>query len=259
MPAGDTGGGPAPQTDRVVLVTGAASGIGRATALRFARDGLRVACVDVAEDALAATVATIEADGGTALCLPGDVGLEETAQRSVAAVVRAWGALDVLANVAGIGHFCPSDEETTAAWDRIVGVNLTGTFFMCREALPHLVERRGAIVNVASIAALRGNAFGAAYSASKGGVVALTRTLACEYAARGVRVNAVCPGGVLTPIMGSFVLPDDVDPQLRARIIPLTGQLLEPDEIANAIAFLSSDDMRSTTGSVLVVDGGTVA
>ena len=130
---------------------------------------------------------------------------------------------------------------------------------MCRECLPHLLETKGAIVNVASIAGLTGHAYGAAYSASKGGLISLTKTLACEYASRGVRVNAICPGGVMTPIVDGFTLPEGAEEQLLMRILPLTGEMIDPSEIANAIAFLSSDTLRNATGAVLTVDGGTVA
>lgn len=245
--------------DRAVLVTGAASGIGRATALHYANDGLRVACFDLAEDGVAETVSMINDAGGRAIAFSGDVGDETTVNATVASTVDAFGGLDVLANVAGIGHFENSHQEETSWWDRILRVNLTGTFLMCRAAIPHLLETKGAIVNVASVAGLKGHAYGAAYSASKGGVIAMTRTLAIEYATRGLRVNAICPGGVMTPIVNSFGYPDGAEDQLFARIIPVTGNMIEPEEIARAIAFLSSNDMRNATGTILVVDGGTTA
>lgn len=245
--------------NRAVLVTGAASGIGRATALRFGADGLRVACFDVAADGVEETRKLIEDAGGEAIAFCGDVGDETTVNETVAATVDAFGVLDVLANVAGIGHFENTHQEDTSWWDRILRVNLTGTFLMARAAVPHLLETKGALVNVASVAGLKGHAYGAAYSASKGGVVAMTRTLAVEYATRGLRVNAICPGGVMTPIVNSFGYPDAAEDQLFARIIPATGNLIEPDEIARAIAFLASDEMRNMTGTILVVDGGTTA
>lgn len=245
--------------NRVALVTGAASGIGRAAAVHFGRDGLRVACFDLAKEGVEETKAMIVGAGGEAIAIGGDVGDEEVVRKAVATTVDAFGGLDVLANVAGIGHFRRSEEEGLDAWNRIIRVNLTGTFMMCREALPHLLDTKGAIVNVASIAGLTGHAYGASYSASKGGVVALTRTLACEYATRGVRINALCPGGVMTPIVNSFEFPEGAEPHLLSRIVPLTGNMIEPEEIANAIAFLASNDMRNATGTVLVVDGGTVA
>ena len=244
---------------RVALVTGAASGIGRATAVRYGSDGLRVACFDLDEGGLKETVATITEAGGEAIAIHGDVGDEDTVRSVVATTVETFGGLDVLANVAGIGHFRRSEEETLDGWNRILRVNLTGAYLMCRESLPHLLKTKGAIVNVASIAGLTGHAYGAAYSASKGGLISLTKTLACEYASRGVRVNAICPGGVMTPIVDGFTLPDGAEEQLLMRILPLTGEMIDPSEIANAIAFLSSDTLRNATGAVLTVDGGTVA
>jgi NAD(P)-dependent dehydrogenase (short-subunit alcohol dehydrogenase family) len=243
---------------RAALVTGAASGIGRATALRFGSKGLRVGCFDLDKTGVEETAAAVRDAGGEAVAFDGDVCDEMTTKAVVAGVVDAFGSLDVLANVAGIGHFRHSEDEAQADWSRIVGVNLTGTFLMCRDAMPALVASHGVIVNVASIAGLTGHAYGAAYSASKGGVVSLTKTLAVEFASRDVRVNAVCPGGVMTPIINSFMPPEDAEASLVERIAPLMGRFIEPDEIATAIEFLASQDMPNLTGAVLVVDGATV-
>ncbi|MCZ7530060.1 MAG: SDR family oxidoreductase [Acidimicrobiia bacterium] len=250
---------PANAEDRVALVTGAASGIGRATAYRFASDGARVGCFDLDGAGVQQTAATIRDDGGEAFVVEGDVSDEVDAKAAVALTLEHFGAIDVLANVAGIGHFRHSAEESLDDWNRIVGVNLTGTFLMCRNALPALLERRGVIVNVASIAGLGAHPYAVAYSASKAGVIALTKTLAAEFAAAGLRVNAVAPGGVLTPILESFTPPEGTDDQLMGRAVPLNGMFVEPEEIANAIAFLSSETMPNTTGTVLVVDGATSA
>lgn len=254
------GGEAAPGKDRenpVALVTGAASGIGRATSLRLAEDGLRISCFDLDAAGVEETVASVVEAGGEALMIAGSVTDEVAAKDAVATTVEHFGSLDVLANVAGVGHYCHATEESLEAWNRTIEVNLTGTFLMCRSALPELIERGGAIVNVASIAGLAGHAYGAAYSASKGGVVAFSKTLAAEYASRGVRVNLVCPGGVLTPLLSNFVPPDDADPDLVSRAVPLTKTLLDPLEIANAIAFFASA-MPNTTGATLVIDGGTI-
>lgn len=245
--------------DRVALVTGAASGIGRATALRFGSDGARVSCFDLDEAGAQETATTIRDGGGDAFVIGGDVADEVDAKAAVATTLEHFGAIDVLANVAGIGHFRHTAEESLDDWNHIVGVNLTGTFLMCQNALSALLERRGSIVNVASIAGLGAHPYAAAYSASKAGVVALTKTLAAEYAAAGLRVNAVAPGGVLTPILESFTPPEGADDQLMGRAVPLNGMFVEPEEIAHAIAFLSSNTMPNTTGTVLVIDGATSA
>ncbi len=241
----------------VALVTGAASGIGEATALRLAEDDYRISCFDLDAAGVQATVDTITQRGGKAFAIKGSVTEEADANNAVASTVEHFGSLDVLANVAGVGHYSHAIDETLDEWNRTIGINLTGTFLMCRAALPELIERGGAIVNVASIAGLKGHAYGAAYSASKGGVVAFSNTLAAEYASKGVRVNLVCPGGVLTPLLSNFTPPDDADPDLVARAVPLTKTLLDPVEIANAIAFFASA-MPNTTGATLVIDGGTI-
>lgn len=243
---------------RVALVTGAASGIGRATALRLGAAGTKVACFDLDAVGVKETAAAICEAGGEAIAFDGNVCDESTTKSVVEGTLAEYGRLDVLANVAGVGHYRHLQEESLSDWNRVVGVNLTGTFLMCRDAMGALVETHGAIVNVGSIAAMAGHPWGAAYSASKGGVVALTKTLAAEFAPRDVRVNAVCPGGVDTPILAGFIPPDDAADALLGRAIPLMGRFLDPDEIARAIEFLSSEGMPNLTGAVLVVDGGTV-
>ncbi len=243
---------------RVALVTGAASGIGQATALRFGGDGLKVACFDLDAGGVQATADQIRDAGGDAVAFDGNVCDEVATKAVVEDTLGHFGRLDVLANVAGVGHYRHSQDESLADWNRVLGVNLTGTFLMCRDAMAALVESHGAIVNVGSIAAVAAHAYGAAYSASKGGVVALTKTLAAEFASRDVRVNAVCPGGVMTPILGGFIPPEGADDTLVGRAVPLMGRFLDPDEIARAIEFLASESMPTLTGAVLVVDGGTV-
>ncbi len=245
--------------DRVALVTGAASGIGRAAAIRIAGDGLRVGCFDIDRAGTEETAAAICDAGGEALAITGSVTDEIAAKAAVASTVECFGSLDVLANVAGIGHYRHTAEESLEAWNRILETNLTGTFLMCRSALPELLDGGGAIVNVGSVAGVSAHAYAAAYSASKGGVIALSKTLAAEYAMQGVRVNVVCPGGVLTPLLSNFTPPDGADSELVARAVPLTRTLLDPDEVASAIAFFALGSMPNTTGAVLLVDGGTAA
>jgi len=175
-------------------------------------------------------------------------------------VASSLGRPDVLCNVAGIGTFVHTTDMTLPQWDRIIGVNLTGTFLMIRGVLPHMLDPNpgGSIVNVASTAGFVGSAYSAAYCASKGGVVMLTKALAIEYADKGVRVNAVAPGGVDTPLIANFGLPQGGDPKHFQRIMSRMG-MCTPDQVAAAIAFLASDESSYTTGAVLAVDGGVTA
>lgn len=239
-----------------MLVTGAASGIGRATAKRFGAGGARLCCFDIDEAGAEATAAAIREGGGDAFSCCGDVSSEVDTKAAVNAALERFGKLDVLANVAGIGHFRHTEEESTEEWNRILGVNLTGAFLMARDAIPALLDTRGVIVNVASVAGLAAHPYAAAYGASKGGVVLLTKTLALEYASRGLRVNAVCPSGVITPILDQFTRPDVAEEPLFMRIVAPNGNLIEPEEIACAIEFLASPEMPNMTGAVVVVDGG---
>jgi NAD(P)-dependent dehydrogenase (short-subunit alcohol dehydrogenase family) len=170
-----------------------------------------------------------------------------------AAVAHGGGRLDVLVNCAGILRFTHTHEETLEAWNRILAVNLTGTFLVCRAALPQLVASRGAIVLMSSTAALKAHPWAAAYSASKGGVQALTLALAVEYGKQGVRVNCVCAGAIETPIKQAFKLPEGADAKLLNRIMPLT-RFGPPEDCAAAIAFLASDDARHVNGEFLRVD-----
>jgi NAD(P)-dependent dehydrogenase (short-subunit alcohol dehydrogenase family) len=169
------------------------------------------------------------------------------------------GRPDVLCNVAGIGTFAHTTEMALEKWNQILAVNLTGTFLMVREVLPlMLAPNQGSIVNVASTAGLVGSAYSAAYCASKGGVVMMTKALAIEYAGRGVRVNAVAPGGVETPLIANFGLPPGGDPKHFERIMSRMG-MCRPEQVASAIAFLASEESAYTTGAVLAVDGGVTA
>lgn len=244
-----------------MLVTGAASGIGKATALRLAEEGAHVACLDLADDAVALTAKEISAQGGTAWARACDVSDEDAVVASVAEAVQHLGGLDAAVNVAGILRTAHTHETSRALWDQVMGVNLTGTFLICREAIPHLLARGadggtvGNIVNVASTAAIAGHPWMAAYAASKGGIVAFTKTLAVEYGKQGLRANAVCPGAITTPIQDSFKLPEGADGRLLKRTMPLRD-FGSPDTIAGTIAYLAGPDGRHTSGAVVTVDGG---
>lgn len=234
-----------------VLVTGAGSGIGRATAERFAAEGAQVACLDLrGHDDTAASI------GAAAHAIPCDVSSAAAVEAAVSAAVAALGGLDVVCNIAGIGHFAASHEEPPEEFDKIVAVNLNGTFYVCRYTLPHLLENGGVIVNTASTAGLIGQPWSAAYCASKGGVVMLTKALAYEYRGKGVRVNAVAPGGTNTNIINSFTnLPEGADFKMLSKIMtPMKNA--EPSEIAATFAFIASPEARYMTGAVVSVDGG---
>jgi NAD(P)-dependent dehydrogenase (short-subunit alcohol dehydrogenase family) len=244
--------------DKVALVTGAASGIGRATAERFAEEGAALVVTDVQPQALEETAKLARERGAeveTVLCDVSDAGaVAATVQRTV----ERFEALHVLCNSAGILQFGHTHEFSLEDWNRILGINLTGTFLTCRAAIPHLLETRGAIVNIASTAALAGHPWTCAYSASKGGVLAFTYGLAIEYGRQGLRANAVCPGSVSTPMIDAFQLPEGADRKLVNRIMPL-DEFRGPETVASSIAFLASEDAAHINGTALRVDGATLS
>jgi meso-butanediol dehydrogenase/(S,S)-butanediol dehydrogenase/diacetyl reductase len=244
--------------DKAVLVTGAASGIGRACAERIASEGGRVFGADLDEARLEETAAAIRAAGGEVVTGGCDVSDPEACRATVAAAASRLGRLDVLCNVAGIGVYAHATDLTDEQWNRVVAVNLSGTFFASQAAIPHLLETRGNIVNVASSAGLVGIAYAAAYCASKGGVVLLTRSMAVEFGHRKLRVNCVCPGGVDTPLTRAFRPPEGARGELLARM-SLVPRLAKPEEIASAVAYLASDEARYVNGAALAIDGGQVA
>ena len=239
---------------KVALVTGAASGIGRATAERLAQEGARVVCADVQEEALEETARKLRDGGAEAVAQLCDVSDPEAVRATVQTAVERFGALNVLCNIAGILQFENTHQVSLADWNRVLAVNLTGTFLMCQAAIPHLLEAKGAIVNMSSTAALRAHPWTAAYSASKGGVLALSYELAIEYGKQGLRVNAVCPGAVTTPIQQAFRFPEGVDTTLLDRIMPFVG-FGGPEQAANVIVFLASDEALHVNGAMIRIDG----
>ncbi|MDD3797951.1 MAG: SDR family NAD(P)-dependent oxidoreductase [Novosphingobium sp.] len=239
------------------VVTGAASGIGLAVAQRLAAEGARVVIGDRNVEGLEAAAASI---GDAATPMPLDVADEASCNAIVAKAVELHGGLDVLCNIAGVLDFGRVADLDKTRWDRVVTINLTGTYLMARAALPHLVARRGTIVNMASAAGLVGIPFNSAYTASKHGVVGLTKALALEFSKEGVRVNCVCPTGVKTPMVAAAP-PENIDWELVMRAAPWLdgGEQCDPEDIADAVAFLASHEAKRITGIAFPVDGGQTA
>jgi NAD(P)-dependent dehydrogenase (short-subunit alcohol dehydrogenase family) len=245
--------------DRVVVVTGAASGIGKATARRFGEDGGVVACLDQNEIGAEATAREIHLVPGHAAPYRCDVSDADEVDRVIARVVQDLGVPSVCCNIAGIGKFARSEEQPVAEFERIVGVNLVGTFAVSRACLPHLLSTGGSMVNVSSSAGLFGQPYSAAYCASKGGVALMTRAMAVEFSRRGVRVNAVAPAGIDTPLTKDFAFVEGTDPREYQKMFPPTGAMAQPEEVARLITFLASDDASYISGAVVPIDMGVTA
>jgi len=243
--------------DKVVLITGAASGIGRATAERLGAEGATLFCADVQAEGLEETAKLVAGVGRSPDTRLADVSDAAAVGEMIADVIERHGRIDVLCNIAGILHFAHTHEHSLDKWQQIIAVNLTGTFMVCQAALPHLLASRGNIVNMGSTAGLRGHAWTAAYSASKGGVHALTYAIAMEYAEQGLRANVICPGSVTTPMHEMFELPEGANPKLLRRIMPPDGVFRGPETVAATIAFIASEDGAHINGEYIRVDGGT--
>jgi len=246
--------------NKVALITGAASGFGRASACLFAKEGCTVVVVDLREDAGRETVAAIQADGGEGMFVRADVADRGDAEGMVRAAVDAYGRLDIVFNNAGIPmRPTPVEEIDEAAWERLFAINVTGVWHGCKYAIPVLkAQHGGVILNTASTAGVRPRPNLVAYAATKGAVIALTRGLALELAPHGIRVCAISPVAADTPMLPGFLAPGaDLDAARRALIgaIPL-GRLTVADDVANAALYLASDEAAMVTGINLEVDGG---
>ena len=243
---------------RVALLTGAASGIGRATALRLAADGATIAGFDRDGEGLAAVVQEVADAGGRMTTTVGDVSIRESCVAAVEEAVEAHGRLDVLANIAGVSWSEHVADTTEESWDRMLGINVSGVFWCCQAAIPHLIATNGNIVNIASNAGLMGQAYTVAYSTTKGAVVNMTRSLAMEFIKEPIRINAIAPGGVDTSMTRNYSLPDDLDFSLMQPYIGFR-EMADAEELANVIAFVASAEASRIHGAIIPVDGGLTA
>jgi meso-butanediol dehydrogenase / (S,S)-butanediol dehydrogenase / diacetyl reductase len=243
---------------KVVVVTGAASGLGRATALAFAREGARVVVADVDAAGLEQTADAVRADGGEALIVPTDISDADACIALPGKAVAAYGQLDVLCNVAGAFRFDRVADITPAGWDRIHGVNVRGPFFIIQAALPFLVESAGSIVNVASASAFLGHAYLTHYASSKAALVNLTKSLAMEYMNTPVRINAVAPGGINTAMTASSVMPEGIEVPLLMRYVPLRGSS-DPEDLTDLILMLAGPRGKPFHGACINADRGITA
>lgn len=244
-------------TGKVALVTGAASGLGRATALRFAEAGAKLCLVDYNEAGLRETAAML-GEAGEALVIVADLSDAAQCKAPVAAAVERFGRLDALANVAGLLQLHNTPDMPLEAWNRTIAVNLTAPFLLCQAAIPHLLQSDGAIINVTSLAEKIGEAYAAAYCASKAGLLNLTRALSMEYMKQPIRINAVAPGGMVTNMAANFRPPEGCDFELLKRYSPIRG-MVEVENVAEVIVMLASDAGRGFHGASLAIDAGMTA
>lgn len=248
--------------EKVVIITGAGRGIGRAAALLFASEGARLALVDINEESGEAAAEEVRLQGGEAIYVKTDLTHSAQVKMMADTVVEKYGRIDVLYNNAGINHFGKVTDADEAAWDRVMAVNAKSVFLTCKFVIPVMAkQKKGVIINTGSAASLVGLANLSAYTASKGAVLQLTRNMALDYAKDGIRVNAICPGVTATE-MTEQVIYDDPNPKAARerfdRVIP-RGSMAAPIEIANAALFLASDESSYITGAAIPVDGGYTA
>ncbi|MBI2304489.1 MAG: glucose 1-dehydrogenase [Chloroflexi bacterium] len=235
--------------DKIAIVTGAASGIGRAIARGLAREGARVVIADIFPEGAERMALEIEAEGGKALAIKVDVSQNSEVEAMVAQTLRQFATIDILVNDAGIFTRVPVAEMTEEEWDQVLDVNLKGVFLCSRAVIKHMIPRRyGKIVNVASSRGIHGSARGAHYAASKGGIIAFTRSLALEMAPYSINVNAIAPGATDTPLWRAGRTPEELEPVLRS------GQVGQPEDLVGGVIFLASDASRLITGHTIIRD-----
>lgn len=248
--------------NQAVIITGAASGIGRASALLFAREGARLTLADIDKEGLEETASAIRATGGQVLTVPADVRSEEAINRLVSAAVERYGRLDVMFNCAGVVLVGNAENTAEADWNFVQDVNLKSVFLGSKRAIAEFRRQGGGVIlNMASMSGLIANANYAAYNAAKAGVINLTRNLALDYAAHNIRVNCICPGSIDTPMLRKQINTSPDGPEREARVrninaaIPM-GRMGTAEEVASVALFLASDESAYCTGGAFVVDGG---
>ena len=244
---------------KVAIITGAGSGMGRAAAAMFAAEGAKVVVAEVSAEAAADTVRLVEEGGGEAIAFQADVSNEADAKAMVDIAVATYGRVDVLYNNAGVMPAADHSviDTDVATWDKVMAVNLRGVFLGCKYAIPQMVDQgSGSIINISSFVALLGCSVPQdAYTASKGAVLSLTRSLAVQFGPHGIRTNAICPGPVETPLLLDWLVKDEEAKRIRLARNP-TGRFGKPEEIVNMAIYLASDESRWTNGAQLVIDGG---
>lgn len=249
---------PADMKDKAALITGAASGLGRATALALAKAGANLCLVDLNAEGLSETAAQVSALGVRAHVHQTDLSKTDNCKAAIAAAVDAFGRLDALCNVAGVIKLSHTPDMPAADWELTLAVNLSAPFFLSQAAIPHLLVANGAIVNVTSSAAFIGEAYLAAYCATKAGLTHMTKALAMEYMNKPIRINTVAPGGMMTSMGNSLQMPEGIDFELLGRFKPLRG-MVEVDDVADMIAFLASDAACGYHGACISIDHGITA
>lgn len=243
---------------KTAVVTGAASGIGKATVITLLKRGFNVSALDIDSKGLEDLFKSLNVEENTCDIYTTNVSSRNECHSTIAQIYDENGRIDVLANVAGIARSEHLTEVSEDSWNQMLDVNLSGVFWCSQAAIPHLIQTNGSLINVASCSGLMGQAYTVAYSATKGAVIAMTKSMAMEYIKSNIRINAVAPGSVNTKLIDNYSIPDDVNMDLIKPYMGFRG-MAEPEEISNVISFLVSDDAKRIHGAVITVDGGLTA